>query len=352
MADTTSTQYSTEYLNETQQPMLIAVTTVFVVLETVSLALRFVSKRIGGIHLGWDDALMVLGYVFCMGLNASCYDDTIRGGLGLHKAQVELTDPSKLIIWGHYIIVVPLVYFQGVNPPKLAIIYLYLHIFTSKRTRMLCYVVAAILVGNWLGTTVAGFLACRPLSYFWTHQGQCFNINAFFRWSGLANIITDCIMLVLPMPMVWQLQASLRLKSGIMLTFLLGSVGLFSSIFRFYEFFVTNAEVDETWSGTTFVIWCVIEAGVYQIAACFPSYRPLVKFIGRRVLKMTTRDSTADHSSVQKPSRALERKQFRSLTGEVTAADEEDGVGLVTLGNYRADIEPGTIMVDRKFSVS
>ncbi|KAJ6103833.1 NRPS-like enzyme [Penicillium sp. IBT 16267x] len=216
-----------------------------------------------------------------------------------------------IVVWGHYIIIIPLIYFSAVVPAKLTVIHLYLNIFTSKKLRMICFIVTAIILGNWFGTTVAGFLACRPLSYFWTMKGTCVNTNAFFRWSGLANVFTDFIMLLLPIPMVWQLQASVRLKMGIAITFLLGSIGLISSILRFYYFFVTNAEVDGTWTAAQFVLWCVIESGTYQVAACFPLYRPLVRFLGQKLHLATTRgesnvESVTDmNGSNSRNSRAL-----------------------------------------------
>ncbi|KAL3261216.1 hypothetical protein ABHI18_003953 [Aspergillus niger] len=69
------------------------------------------------------------------------------------------------------------------------------------------------------------------------------------------------------MPVVWRLHASTRLKLGIFVTFLLGSLGLVSSIIRFWEFYVTDAEGDRTWAAATLVIWAVIEGGGLSLLA-------------------------------------------------------------------------------------
>ncbi|PWY66352.1 integral membrane protein [Aspergillus sclerotioniger CBS 115572] len=350
----TTEGYSEAYLHETRQRGLIAIIVLFIVLETLTLVLRQVSKRLGRIRLDWDDLLITLGWVLCTFVNATCLDDVYHGGVGLHQARVEQIDPGMISVWGHYIIIIPLIYFAACVPAKLAVVYLYLNIFTSKAMRMACYAVATVMLGNWFGTTVAGLLVCQPLSYFWTGVGHCINTNAFFRWSGLANLVTDCVMLVLPMPMVWNLQASLRLKLGICLTFLFGSIGLISSIFRFYILFVTNSEVDITWTAATFVLWCVVECGTYQIAACFPLYRPLVKFLGRKLHLTTSRGESGNDTANSNP--RLTRShggRFQSLKGDsLTEEAEEDAVGLVTLGSQRSDIAPGTIVVDRRFSVT
>ncbi|KAJ5721628.1 uncharacterized protein N7483_009562 [Penicillium malachiteum] len=347
-----SEEYSQAYLHESRQSIVAGVAIFYIVIQTITLALRQLSKYVGGLRLGWDDFLIALGFVLCVTVAACSLDDVYKGGVGLHEVRVEQIDPGMLVVWGHWIIIIPLIYFSAVVPAKLAIIHLYLHIFTDKKLRITCWVVAAIIMGNWFGTTIAGFLACHPLSYFWTQKGKCFNINAFFRWSGLGNILTDTIMLVLPIPMVWNLHASIRLKLGIAFTFFLGSIGLISSILRFYEFYVTNAEVDGTWNGAQFVLWCVIESGTYQVAACFPLYRPLVRLIGRKMNLTSRGDSRGDSVNDTKSSESRfqrtpnERKhggRFQSLKGDSLSIDEEDGVGLVPIASahHHSEVAPG-----------
>jgi hypothetical protein len=55
-------------------------------------------------------------------------------------------------------------------------------------------------------------------------DGHCVNINAWFRYSRIVNIVSDVIMLILPIPHVIRLQSTMRLKVGLLITFLLGSV--------------------------------------------------------------------------------------------------------------------------------
>lgn len=139
-----------------------------------------------------------------------------------------MTDPNMLIVGAKYSLVLPLSYFLSVVPSKLAILSLYLSIFSMQKvTRIICYGTAGIIVANWLGATIAELLSCKPLNYFWDKtlpDGHCFDINAWYRWSSLNNIITDVIMLVLPIPHILRLHMSTRLKLGVSTTFLLGSL--------------------------------------------------------------------------------------------------------------------------------
>lgn len=138
-----------------------------------------------------------------------------------------MTDPGKIVVWAKFVLIIPELYLAAATLPKLAILALYLRIFVTAPYRIACWTLAAILTANWIGTTVAGFLTCIPLRFLWDHTvpgGHCFNINAYFRWSSLTNVITDVIMLILPLPVIWKIQTSRNVKIGLSVTFATGSM--------------------------------------------------------------------------------------------------------------------------------
>ncbi|KAE8323881.1 integral membrane protein [Aspergillus sergii] len=343
-------EYSEGFLRQSKQGLINSVSAVFIVLEVVCVALRFVSKRVGRLKLGWDDTFMILGLLFCIADAAATMADVKYGGIGLHEARVRQNDPQMMVTWGKFIIIIPLLYFTTVVPPKLAILHLYLSIFTHKALRYTCYGTGAVIILNWIAVIIAGLLSCQPLSYFWTQQGHCIDINAWLRWGGFANILTDVVMLILPIPVVLNLHASIRLRLGILITFLLGSLGLISSIIRFWEFYVTDSQGDKTWAASTLVIWAVIEGGIYLIAASLPTYRPLMKLAWRRA--RTRRGQTGRFSQPHTEPGGSQVKHSQKLAWVDGSTDEEDAVRLVTLGSHQhSDIGPGKIIVDHEFSV-
>lgn len=130
------------------------------------------------------------------------------GGIGYQEAAFSLTTPEKFKIRFQFNVAIPLLYLAAVVFPKLAILALYLRVFTRPRFRIACYVLATCILANWIGSTVAGLLLCRPLAYLW-HRiilgGHCLDMNPWRRWASLVNIVTDVAMLILPLPEVWQL---------------------------------------------------------------------------------------------------------------------------------------------------
>jgi len=153
--------------------------------------------------------------------------DVYYGGVGYHEAAVYMKDPTMLTTWAKYTVVIPMVYLPAVVLPKLAILILYLRIFIKKPYIIICWTLAGLLIANWIGTTVAGFCICFPFEFLWNRSipgGHCIDVNAWYRWSSLMNIITDVIMLVLPLPVIWKIQSSRKVKTGLTITFAMGSM--------------------------------------------------------------------------------------------------------------------------------
>ena len=137
------------------------------------------------------------------------------------------TSPEKLIIWGKHLLAIEYVYLIGVNVPKLAILALYRRLFPNKRLRIIVYILAVILIGLIISTVIVASVACRPYAANWDHKlpgAVCIDKEAFFIYSSLPNIITDVVMLALPMPVVWKLHTSARMKVGLTATFIVGSL--------------------------------------------------------------------------------------------------------------------------------
>ncbi len=66
---------------------------------------------------------------------------------------------------------------------------------------------------------------CRPVEFYWDKSikgGTCINEIQFFRWNGVANLLTDFMMWSLTLPVIWRLKLSARQKLSLSTVFLLG----------------------------------------------------------------------------------------------------------------------------------
>lgn len=67
-------------------------------------------------------------------------------------------------------------------------------------------------------------LLCRPLAYNWdaTIDGVCGEKNATFVAAGTLNLVTDLMVMALPIPHIWKLRLSVPKKLALCLVFCMG----------------------------------------------------------------------------------------------------------------------------------
>lgn len=153
--------------------------------------------------------------------------------MGYHEVVVLASKPQGVVLEAKFGLILPLLYYAAVLFPKLAILAIYLRIFTHKLHRAACWALAAVLIALWFASTLSVFFMCTPIAYLWDRTipgGHCFQINTYYRYISLPNIVTDLIIFVLPLPVVWKLHTSRNIKIGLTITFATASMSVFTSI--------------------------------------------------------------------------------------------------------------------------
>lgn len=92
------------------------------------------------------------------------------------------------------------------------------------------------LVACTLWVVPSAFIFCIPVHAFWSlsleiRHAKCLPISKVWYINGSIQILTDLVILFLPMPLIYPLKLPWRQKAGVMLVF---SVGVW------YVFFLTN----------------------------------------------------------------------------------------------------------------
>lgn len=101
----------------------------------------------------------------------------------------------------------------------------YFRIFGSKRSFRISIAVTMTIVWMWAASVILEtFLLCRPLAYNWdtSIDGTCGNRNATYVVAGTLNLITDLMVMVLPLPHIWKLQLTLAKKVALCSVFSIG----------------------------------------------------------------------------------------------------------------------------------
>ncbi|PLB44745.1 hypothetical protein P170DRAFT_479293 [Aspergillus steynii IBT 23096] len=275
---------------------LMGVAIAIAVVQILIVVARFYTRYMQRVACALDDYLIVPALVASLGQSALYIVLLKVAGLGYHMEYVMQT-PQKLVslekgLYANQILDFPFT----VTPAKISILLFYIRIFNTFKSRMFAYAVGLIVMGHGIGVFFAAIFQCSPVAYTWDKTiqgGTCFDQQAFYRYVSPPNILTDVVILVMPMPFVWRLHTRMGQKLALTAVFLLGGLGTVASILRMTIFFQENAMTDPTWASVNLGIWTVLEGGIIIIAACLPSIWPLI-------VRILPRQLMSKHSSKPK----------------------------------------------------
>ena len=119
-------------------------------------------------------------------------------------------------------------------PTKLSILALYMRIFSTRHLRIAIWVVVAICICWGVGGLLPTILQCIPVEYNWNRSlvGRCIDIPMLFSAITISNFLTDVLILILPMFMIYQLQLNTKQKLMVASIFLAGSTACICALIR------------------------------------------------------------------------------------------------------------------------
>lgn len=115
-----------------------------------------------------------------------------------------------------------LVYNVSLAFTKASILLQYRRVFQTRRFRFWCNIVLVLVSIYGLWTTVSGILACWPIAYFWDKSiagGNCLNEYASWFSNAGMNVITDFVIVLLPIPAIRHSKLPKRQRRLLMLVF-------------------------------------------------------------------------------------------------------------------------------------
>jgi hypothetical protein len=153
--------------------------------------------------------------------------DVSKGGLGRHSASVAIEDLSKIVTFLKILYILDRFYVPSNAMSRISVVALYLRVFNDRVYRGACWFMIAFLLGNMIAIIIAAQLECFPLNYTWDKsikRGNCFNQILWYKLTNIPNVVADVMILVLTIPTIWTLHASIHRRAGIAAVFLTGSM--------------------------------------------------------------------------------------------------------------------------------
>lgn len=113
------------------------------------------------------------------------------------------------------------IYAIGVVSIKLSLIFLYRRIFPNRQLHIALWIVGGVVVCMGIAAAFLAVFSCVPVNASWDHRvkRRCIDSDTWTTIYGSQNVVTDFVLLFLPMPLVWRLNMATARKiqvSGIL----------------------------------------------------------------------------------------------------------------------------------------
>ncbi|KAH7043302.1 hypothetical protein B0J12DRAFT_546201, partial [Macrophomina phaseolina] len=164
---------------------------------------------------------------------------------------------------------------------KTSVIILYRRIFTIPLFKALCTILLYFNSAVSFAHIFTYAFICQPARHFWEQlipngpPGQCLPVNTVWISFTSINVFTDFAAVLLPIPVLRNLQAQTRKRQFLTCIFALSSIPCIASIIRIIALRnVTLENLGELiWEHD---LWCGIEMTLATTCACLPTLTPFI----------------------------------------------------------------------------
>ncbi|KAL2813026.1 hypothetical protein BJX63DRAFT_443261 [Aspergillus granulosus] len=302
------------------QRAVLGVAFTFSILAVIAVCLRLLAHHIAQKKWTASDYFIIIACIFCVGLQSISITGVIQAGIGFDHTVAIATNPAygpgpitKLL---QLIIPLQFLWVLSLSCSKISILFLYLRIFPVRWLVLSSWATITIIVAWAIATILAGCLICRPFAYNWDQTipgGKCGDQVTSFTVTGVVNLVTDVIVLVLPMRSLYKLQMATYKKVTLIAVFGLGIVTCIISALRI-SVLSTMDFADITYTIPQANIFSGIEPCLAVILASVPMMRPLLGRAG------STPDATG-----RTPVSSSMKKSGTGAKGSRTGTGDEDG---------------------------
>ncbi|KAI0004419.1 hypothetical protein F4779DRAFT_621473 [Xylariaceae sp. FL0662B] len=327
-------------LSHGSEDATLAVSGLAIALTVISTALRVYTRIFTRTGLGPDDWSILLAVAATLASAALLLRGNSVDPNGFWVS--ENTDPNYIytpedVFYIKLAYISSMIYFTITGATKLGILLMYYRIFAvSTVFRCQLFMAVAMVVGWWVGCTVATLTSCIPLERGWIDglpdPRYCLNYNIFL----------DVLILTLPISVVIRMRMSPKRKLTVSLIFLLGGFTIITGLVKVILGFPVGSRVP-SYSNTE--VWAVLHAGLAIVCASLPIFRPLVKRISQspfaaKISSLLSLRRFSSQPRVVYPGKLSERSSEQRASGSTTPQEGTELVHWVDVTTAVTQIAP------------
>ncbi|KAF2687595.1 hypothetical protein K458DRAFT_484867 [Lentithecium fluviatile CBS 122367] len=267
---------------------------IFPALAAVACAFRIRARRVQNMKIGWDDWLIFSALAFAFSYCCLVLYGSFRASIGQDLSTItpdDYTNYQKHLYFG--VIIAHISY----GLVKLSVLQFYKRIFVTPTFQLSANIMLIIVFLFMLTATITQIFSAWPISNWWT-LGKNYTINygAFITSFAAIDLVLDIIILSLPVPVIHKLHVNRQKKFLLVGVFWMGFFCVVATAVRLYfGYKLSEAGAGKPVSDQEFsyisvsnIIWAEIESCCSVLAACLPTYGPLVRSLALPSVISTT----------------------------------------------------------------
>ncbi|KAF3920952.1 hypothetical protein ABW20_dc0106517 [Dactylellina cionopaga] len=263
------------YAAETRQPLFYGITFALLICSFAIVSLRFYCRAHLIKKIGLDDWLILAGLILAWVLGILNYFHVSHGtGKHIETITFDALIPT-LKHWYVYQLIYPIV----LCVIKLSILSFYKGISPQRGYQITIWATVGLVIAYTITIIFVYMFECPKPSMSWavTFPTGCMSLPALYYSSASVNILTDLIILVLPIPILITLQVQRRKRIALIGIFFIGFIAVLASISRIWALWLYQHTKDVSYDAIFILLFSNIEINLAIITASAPALRPMFK---------------------------------------------------------------------------
>ncbi|KAK4149764.1 puromycin-sensitive aminopeptidase [Chaetomidium leptoderma] len=324
------------------QISFIAVFTVTFALATIALLLRVYTRVMIVKSVGLDEPLLVSAWAVTLAFFIVSVQ-AMPAGFGRNLYEVT---QMQLVGYLERLLSLALTYIWPPTLTKLSILVLYWRINPDRIFRACLIATALVLVGYTVTFSVLFIGPCNPLLGT-PESAVCLNNIAVSQ--AVLNIVTDGVLIILPIPTIHRLNMGLRQRITVGLILGLGSAACIASIVRVAYVRVMVDNPDVTFTQCSAAVWSLLEMNLGILCNSLAALKPFVRHHLPTLFSTTDGDSGGNNQSDSYANTKNKRSKGGGSKGG--ARGWGHSYQLHSVGGGGGGKDAADIVVDHQFSV-
>ena len=213
--------------HEDEGPNIIGVSVGLMSLAFVLVVVRL-AYRLRSSGIKTDDYLVMCAVLLSLGHSINDCISVVYYGYGKHEVDLSPAQKAAGKATGAALgfFVTQLFYKTSLMCTKLSICFLYRRVFerANKIFNIILWSVMVVIGMYYVSVILATIFECNPVSKSWikTQPGHRISLSSFFYANAAFNIFTDVVVIILPVPIIYELHLPMRQRVMLCCVFAVG----------------------------------------------------------------------------------------------------------------------------------